>query len=357
MIKERNAAIDVARGFTVLIMPAVHSVLTYSTKPVQISMLGKILGFLAEGPGAELFMLLMGLSVVLGRKKTPKQIIYRSLKLLGLAYLLNFLKIILPLCWNGIPLNVFSENHIPYNPKGWFLLFQMGDILQLAAIAYFLCSFVYHKHRYFIWAFSLSLICIFISPLMWKIHIHNNLLQIPFNLISGTPPNAFFPVFPWITYPLVGLGIGYFLQAWDAKKFYLMLLFVGLCLLLTGKLTTGFEPINWERDFYRLGPGGTLYHLGIALLWLCLCYLSVTFIKSTVFFALLSWLSNHITAVYFVQWIVIFWLSPIFSYHHLGFAGSFLSIIITTLLSFYTVHLCIKISEKVLKNRRARSVQ
>lgn len=63
MSTQRNAALDVARGFIVFIMPAVHSVLLYSSPQVQSGWLGAILGFLAEGPGAQLFMLLMGLSL------------------------------------------------------------------------------------------------------------------------------------------------------------------------------------------------------------------------------------------------------------------------------------------------------
>ncbi|AYD47405.1 heparan-alpha-glucosaminide N-acetyltransferase domain-containing protein [Arachidicoccus soli] len=346
MTRQRNATIDVARGFTVFIMPAVHSVLTYSTTAVQTSMLGKFLGFLAEGPGAELFMLLMGISIVLGKKKSPKEIGYRSLQLLGLAYLLNFFKIILPLCWHGIPMNVFTENQIPYDLQGWFLLFQMGDILQLAAIAYFVCSIIYRQKRYFIWAIGFGLFMNFITPFMWKIQVQNVFLQVPFHLICGMPPNAFFPAFPWIVYPLLGLGIGAFISSSNSKRFYSLLFLAGLVLVFIGKLIIPFEPIEWETDFYRLGPGGTLYHAGIAFMWLCLCYLSVKYIKGSWFFTLLTWLSKHITAVYCVQWIVIFWLSPLFSYHHLGLFGSLFSILFTTVLSFSLVYMGLMILEK-----------
>lgn len=334
MNKGRNATIDVARGFTVLIMPAVHCALTYSTLPVQKSWIGILLGFLAEGPGAELFMMLMGLSIILGRKKTIAQILKRAGVLLFIAYLLNFLKIILPLCWHGIPENVFTENNIPHNFRGELLLLMMDDILQTAAVCYLVCSLLYRLKHYWIWSVCLAIVCCFVSPLAWRIPIHPGLFEVPLNLVSGTPPAAFFPLFPWITYALAGLGIGYGIQHFESKKFYTIIFFVGLYLVIFGKTTTSFEPETWGNNFYRLGPGETLYHSGIALLWLCLCNLAVRIINATYFMQLLSWLSKHITMVYFIQWIVIFWLSPFFSYHQLGLGGTLFSIAFVTALSF-----------------------
>ena len=59
---QRIQSLDLARGFTVLFMPSVHVVMLYSQPQVQQSLLGDILAFIAEGPGAQLFMLLMGVS-------------------------------------------------------------------------------------------------------------------------------------------------------------------------------------------------------------------------------------------------------------------------------------------------------
>lgn len=357
---QRDTTVDVARGFTVFIMPAVHSVLTYSTLTVRSSALGDILGFLAEGPGAELFMLLMGFCITYGRKKNTKQILRRAFSLLALAYLLNFIKIILPLLWNGIPLNVFSENHIPFSPSGWWLLFRMGDILQLAGVAYLVCALLYKLPYFAVFSIGIGLIVTFLSPALWQIHSRTPLLSIPLDLLIGTPPRAFFPVFPWIAYPLFGLGMGYFVQNFEMKLFYTAILPLGLALIIAGNLLSQYEPPDWERDFYRLGPGGTLRHLGIALLWWSLCFWAVKCLGDNLLFKFLAWLSKNITVIYCLQWVIIFWLTPWFSYHHLTMTGTLFSICITSLLTFGLVfimpsvlatlkRLCLQSNKRIFK--------
>jgi len=61
----QSRGFSLARGFIVFVMPAVHSVMLYSSEEVKQGWLGSILGFLAEGPGAQLFMFLMGVFIVL----------------------------------------------------------------------------------------------------------------------------------------------------------------------------------------------------------------------------------------------------------------------------------------------------
>jgi hypothetical protein len=56
------------RGFTVLMIAPIHTVLVYSKLEVRESWLGYILGFIAEGPGAQLFMLLTGNTFSVARK-------------------------------------------------------------------------------------------------------------------------------------------------------------------------------------------------------------------------------------------------------------------------------------------------
>lgn len=347
---QRNMTIDVARGFTVFIMPAVHSMVTYSTPVVQHSLLGQILGFLAEGPGAELFMLLMGLCISYGRKKSKKQILARSFKLLCLAYFLNFIKIILPLYWDGIPVNVFTENYIPNNLSGWLLLIFMGDILQLAAIAYLVCGLLYQVRQFARLSIMLAAVVIIMSPLAWHVHSCNILPAAILDLFVGTPPRCFFPVFPWLAYPLIGVAMGHYIKTTKANLFYRILFCFSTIFILLGGLVAPLEPDIWEESFYRMGPGGTLKHLGIALGWYCLCFLLVNYIRANYVFRFLSWLSKNITLVYCLQWVVIFWLTPWFSYHHLGMKSTLISIFLTSSLTFLLTFLIPKIYSKVNKH-------
>src|ERR1044072_4986011 len=88
----RIKEIDIARGFTVFIMPGVHALMLYGNGAAQASWPGKIFAFLAEGPGAPLFMFLMGISFHFSKRKDPVSILERITGLCITGYILNFLK-------------------------------------------------------------------------------------------------------------------------------------------------------------------------------------------------------------------------------------------------------------------------
>jgi len=37
-------------------------------------------------------------------------------------------------------------------------------------------------------------------------------------LLGGHPPYVYFPVFPWIIYPLTGLSLGYYLKKFETSR-------------------------------------------------------------------------------------------------------------------------------------------
>lgn len=47
------------------------------------------------------------------------------------------------------------------------------------------------------------------------------------------------------------------------------------------------EPVGWGSNFYRLGPGVTVCHIGAAFVWLCLCWVGVPMIRKSQLFILL----------------------------------------------------------------------
>src|SRR5690242_13320705 len=94
---KRIASIDLARGFTVLFIPAIHSVMLYSTLQVHQSAYGRLLAFIAEWPGAQILMLLMGVSFALSAKVSNKKVLLKALILLFIGYLMNYSKFVLPI--------------------------------------------------------------------------------------------------------------------------------------------------------------------------------------------------------------------------------------------------------------------
>ncbi|MGF7230393.1 heparan-alpha-glucosaminide N-acetyltransferase domain-containing protein [Arachidicoccus sp.] len=345
MATSRNVTLDVAKGLTLLTLPAIHSTLFYSTTMVRCSLFGDIMAFVAEGAGAPVFMLTMGIAITLGRKKTIRQIIFRCLMLFFLGYLLNFLKFVLPTLWDGIPANLYTENGMEQNVKGTIRLLLIGDILQLAALAYFICALLYRCKYYAYWSMALVVLIIFTAPFIWRLQTNDLLGQLPLNLINGLPPACFFPLFPWLCYPLLGLAIGYYILR---QRFYNRIAVLGAIIILIGLALKHFEPSNWETNFYRLGPGGSLIHMGTALIFLYLCHLllQIPNAKNSRFIKLLSTLSKEVTLVYILQWVVVCCLLFQFGYHQIGLNRTLLAISINTSLTITLTYLWLFIRKR-----------
>ncbi|MFT4094931.1 MAG: hypothetical protein QM640_14960 [Niabella sp.] len=331
-IESRGLAL--ARGFIVFIMPAVHTVLIYSSDAVKSGWLGTILGFLAEQPGAPLFMLQMGLFAGIGRPKSRIQVMKRFLALLLAGYFLNFLRLVLPYWWAGLSEAFLVHNHIVNTGHVALQLLLVGDILQFAALGYLFCQLVQHLFKNIYLKIILLVTLLIISPFIGSLKIHNLVSQYILGLFIGLPPNAFFPFFPWICYPLAGLIIAQVLKQYHFR-FKLLFWFVMSVLLIVGGFAiSAVEPSEWNSNFYRLGTGGTLFHLGAAIAWMVLFIFLAQKIRVNIYFSFLEGLSSRITLVYFLQWIIIIWLIPLFGFNTLGLKMSLAAVAANTVASF-----------------------
>jgi hypothetical protein len=97
---QRVLALDLARGFTVAFIPMIHVVMLYGSEEVHAGWLGFILSLIAEWPGGQLLMFLMGMSISFSKRST-KQLLIRAAVVFAAGYFLNFLKYVLPF-WLGL---------------------------------------------------------------------------------------------------------------------------------------------------------------------------------------------------------------------------------------------------------------
>ncbi|UAY55728.1 heparan-alpha-glucosaminide N-acetyltransferase domain-containing protein [Arachidicoccus terrestris] len=321
----RIQSLDLTRGFTVLFIAPIHAVLLFASPTVYNTWLVQFLRFIAEGPGAQLFMLLMGISFVLGREKNPKDVLKRVGVLLLAGYTLNFLKFVLPAMLNILPAGVYVELQVERGVPGYFEMLFSGDILHFAALAYGLIYWVTRLRRYPQVAALLALLICLLSPLCYDLHNGNGILDYLLQLLGGQPPRIFFPLFPWLVYPLAGLVIGHYIKKGSEMIFgYAAIL--GLILLLFS--CSDWMPFHYlhcaEVSFYRTYPDGTFYHLGLVLIWLYLWHLIATRHPHRILTKFLSFLSRRITLIYLVQWPLICWSLPLIGFRSLGVTGSIL---------------------------------
>ncbi|SEA30350.1 Protein of unknown function [Arachidicoccus rhizosphaerae] len=341
-MKSRDLTIDLARGFIVFIMPATHATLYYSQMDVQKSAWGIFLRIFAEGAGAQVFMFLLGFSFYLGRKKSLESILKRSLSIFLLAYLLNFIKFVIPSILGWIPSTFFSYYHLSSDFWGTVDLLMVGDIFQFAALAYLTCGVIYHFKLKWWLPLAVSILTAIVSPFIWGNRVTNIFFDYLLKFLNGAPPAVFFPVFPWLAYPLMGLSFGFLYNALLEEEFYKLCFKVGLLFFAIGMGIMWFEPVVFKSNFYRLGPGGTFFHAGLVLLWLCLCHLLVVRFKENYFnqgINLMSWYSSNITLIYLVQWIIVIYCLPLFGFMDLGIGSTIIAVSLVSLMTFLLVKL------------------
>lgn len=332
----RIISLDLAKGFTVFIMPAVHVLLLYGNPSTHSSLTGKLLAFLAEGPGAPLFMLLMGSSFVLSSRISKRTILQRALILFIAAYLLNFFKFVVPLVAGTLPANLLQELGLANDPSAALFFFLIGDILHFAAISLPIMLLVYQLKHYAYWCVIIAIAIMLLSPYVWDVKTEFVFVNQLFSLFGGHPPAVFFPVFPWIVYPLAGLSLGYFLKHYPTTIVLKKAGVIGTALVI---FSIGL-PADTGSTFYRTKYADTLFHLGFVLVWMTgIQWLSQRF-KVNYFSKLLIFCSKQITLIYITQWVVIFWCLTFTGYQQLDLSTAscwMLGITLFTLLFTYAL--------------------
>jgi len=330
---QRIKPLDLARGFTVLMIAPIHTVMLYSKLEIRNTLLVNFLAFIAEWHGAQIFMLLMGISFTFSKKNSFKPLLERATFILGAAYALNIFKFVIPHLFGWLPQTLLSELQIQNGSYGYLQLFLIGDILHFASIA-LIVLFIVHRLKNYQWiALAVAFIVCIASPFIWDIHCRYFLVDYFFQLIGGQSPHVFFPLFPWLVYPLIGLTIGYWFQKAKHQKVFWLLRDIGWLMIIISLIIKYFLKENELSIFYRTNPFDTTLHIGVVFVALSIWdWISIN-VKQNHFFRLLTYLSEHITQVYIIQWVIICWLLPIFGYQTLSFIPSVFCILLTTFLT------------------------
>ena len=314
-MKNRIISLDLSRGFTVLFIAPIHAMLLFSIPSIRETWIGTIFRFIAEVPGAQLFMVLMGLSFYLKTRNRFRKVIPKIFILLFTGYLLNFLKFTLPILLGILPKQLITELEISPGIEGVIQSLLIGDIFHFAGIALVVLlalSLVFKNH---ILPFTFGILICFASPLFWDITSSNPLNNYLLALVGGKPPLVFFPLLPWLAYPLTGYVLGYFIKDGCSVQSFMPM---GIIFIVIGSLTIQYFLSCTDISFYRTCPGHCMIHIGIVIVWLGIWEWFATRIKCNLFFELLKYLSRHITLLYIIQWLVIFFLLPFLGYQKLG---------------------------------------
>jgi uncharacterized membrane protein len=318
----RILEIDFGRGLAVFLMMIVHTLWMYGDTATQSgSWLGITVHIIGKGTAA--FLVTMGISIIISKPQTLYVSLKRSVFLLLLAYWMNFLKFIVPIeVFGSMPENFITAYGLtsPLTFPQLRYIFLTGDILQMAAISFFIISLlkllINNKFIYL----AIALLIAFSSKSISGYQPGIAGLDYIAKLFFSNHYQVYFPVFPWMSFILFGMFLGEIIQEHKENKHYMFTqlpMIAAISLVIGG----GLCALDFEYhfgNFFHLGPGGVLYLLGInsALLWVV--HKIVQSGYTPLFTRFLYFCSERVTSLYIIQWTVICWGMGAIGYQQLN---------------------------------------
>jgi uncharacterized membrane protein len=339
----RLLSIDLARGLAVFFMSAVHTLEVFANQEVKNSVFGQIISFLGGPPAAPVFMTLMGFSFIYSSKSELKPKLLRGFKIFLSGYVLNIFRGVIPFTLaTYLKLDVVKT--FPIEKINEYTILTTVDILQFAGIALMIMSIIQalqlNKYLILLSAFLIGII----SPLLWGIKIDIPIVDQILELFWGDLPIDFsfiankiaFPVFPWLTFPLLGMFLGETVKnSTDMNRIFNYFGLLGIFLIGIG-VAISFSNYQYHfNDYYHSRQGAMLLMCGFVMVWLYLTKLVIDNIPTNSLFDLLFHWSKGVTNIYFIQWIIIIWSIALFGINSSSFITTILLILTFTGISHF----------------------
>lgn len=296
---ERDKTADIMKGLAVIFMIAVHFTEILVKQDIYDSLSGKIFLFLGGPPAAPVFMAVMGYYMAVSKKTMLKSILRGFLLLTG-GILLNI----------GLNLSFLIRNYI--NKEGYDpLAYIFGvDILIFAGIAVIIISSLKPLLKiHFLIPLVLALLVTFVPIIsINKLNTDSSAKYI-YAILGGEYFWSYFPVFPWLAYPLLGYSSKLLLQKFDLKKLINHKLFLLYWLIFAVLITFFYKFIADDililKKYYHHNYILCLWNTGFLFLYSSIIYKYIDYIFSldTMFYT--AWLGKNVTSAYVIQWLII----------------------------------------------------
>jgi uncharacterized membrane protein len=356
----RLLSIDLARGLAVFFMIAVHTLEVFASEEVKNSVFGQMIEFLGGPPAAPVFMTLMGFSFIYSRKAELKPRILRGFKIFLSGYILNIIRGVLPFTLSThLKMDIIET--FPLEKLNGYTILTIVDILQFAGIALMIMALIqeFQINKYVI-LFSAFLISMF-SPFLWGLNLNIPVIDQILELFWGDQPIEFsfiankisFPVFPWLSFPLLGMFLGDTMKNTnDQNRTFKHFGIVGILVLLIGVAISYNNAEYHFNDYYHSRQGAMLFMCGFVVFWIYITKITIDKLPMNKLFELLFKWSKGVTNIYFAQWIIIIWSIAFLGINKSQFATVILLILIFTFISHFINEFIIFRQKRTLQNRQ-----
>lgn len=289
---------DLLKGFAVFLIVPVHILETFIDFPGRESEFAKALLFLGGPIAVPVFMIVMGYFLAKNRKPFTTNS-FRGIKIFIAGLLLNI----------GLNLHLLLKIQFAnWQLNPWEYIFGV-DIFYFAGIAIMFLSVLKSIKPGRKW---IALLFVFIVA--GATSFINQKLMVPernyiFPFIGGTWSWSYFPLFPWLAYPLAGFAFFYFeekvIAFFKNQKIISGILLTTIFTLVLYFSKTGFETTINLSAYYHHTFWFSLWTFGIVILWAVLWRFLLNKFPKTYAGNFFIWLGKNITLFYVIQWLII----------------------------------------------------
>jgi uncharacterized membrane protein len=266
-VSGRLDAVDWLRGFAVVLMIQTHLYDAWVSDPVKrVSVAYEWTRFWGGVP-ARLFLLLVGVSIAIrfesqiakkaDRGAIVRGVVKRGFEIFLLAYLFRLQEFTLS-GFGGDVMNLFRI-----------------DILNCIGASMMAIAFIVAPIRgrpQIALALIAAAVVVGLGPIIGPMHFPDFIPRPISSYFGGERPMAWFPLFPWAAWPLVGVAIGHIWvrQARISKRrealVFILSGIVGMALIYGVTLVRKINPYIIHYPSYlvqQMGPGAFIYRLGM----------------------------------------------------------------------------------------------
>ena len=306
----RQLDVDIAKAEMVLMLPFIHCIIECTSEEDLCSGIPYLFDTIIGGPfSAPMYLFAMGIGFVYSRRSTAEQLLSRGLTLIGVVYLCNTCRFLIPYLI-GYKISGDTEQFIDPLFCRWLgndvLLFAGLTIIALAAFRYFKLS-----DRTIIGiaaAFTLA------TNVIGDVDVHSMFGNIFLGYLTGTDDAtglivSDFPLLIWLIIPMAGMMFGKVLiRVKDKDAFYRLVSPIPLIIAAV------YFPIGIHFGWGMFGEGqNCYYHMRVWDVFICLCLdlgmFGVWHVLSRFMGnwrkAFLTEVSRNITSIYCIHWVFV----------------------------------------------------
>ena len=306
----RQLDVDIAKAEMVLMLPFIHCIIECTSEEGLCSGIPYLFDTIIGGPfSGPMYLFAMGIALVYSRKVTPGLQLKRGLILLGIFYLSNTCRFLIPYMI-GYKISGDREQFIDPLFYRWLgndvLLFASLAIITIAVFRYLGLS---DKAM-----LGIAAAMTVASSLIGDVDTHSMFGNIFLGYFIGTDDAtglviSDFPLMTWLIIPVAGMVFGRVLiRVKNKREFYRTVSWIPLIIALA------YFPVGIHFGWGMFGEGqNCYYHMKIWDVCICLCLdvgmLGVWYALSrrlpTGAKAFFSEVSANITAIYCIHWVFV----------------------------------------------------